>query len=370
MAMFFHDAALDCNFDSIETRFKNWIVEAAGDQNYYGQTDSSGYYNIDVDTGTYTIIIHPSSPYWLSCTDSVSVNLSSYYDSLSLDFPMEAIVDCPYLIVDVSAPQIVFCNSQNYSVNYCNEGTGDAIGNYISVEIDSLFSVDSTSIPISTQVGNLYFFDIPDLAIQECGSFNIYTSLGCDSTLLGQTLCMEAHIYPDSLCLDSLWTGPIIEVSANCVGEDSIEFVISNVGGDVPFPFPFIIIEDNLLLTTGEHQLVSGADTSIIISTNPGSVYHLQAEQASGFPTILGNAYASATQVSCLPSMWLGSSNQFPEDDGQDYLSIDCQIVVGAWDPNDKQSFPAGRQEQHFIEANTDIEYHIRFQNTGSFYAN
>jgi uncharacterized repeat protein (TIGR01451 family) len=41
-------------------------------------------------------------------------------------------------------------------------------------------------------------------------------------------------------------------------------------------------------------------------------------------------------------------------------------IVTCSYDPNDKQATPAGWTEQHFIEAGEDLEYRIRFQNTGN----
>jgi uncharacterized repeat protein (TIGR01451 family) len=41
-------------------------------------------------------------------------------------------------------------------------------------------------------------------------------------------------------------------------------------------------------------------------------------------------------------------------------------IVTCSYDPNDKQATPAGWTEQHFIAAGEDLEYRIRFQNTGN----
>jgi uncharacterized repeat protein (TIGR01451 family) len=40
--------------------------------------------------------------------------------------------------------------------------------------------------------------------------------------------------------------------------------------------------------------------------------------------------------------------------------------VVCAYDPNDKYAEPAGYTEEHFITADQEIEYRIRFQNTGN----
>ncbi len=44
-------------------------------------------------------------------------------------------------------------------------------------------------------------------------------------------------------------------------------------------------------------------------------------------------------------------------------------LLVCAYDPNDKQVLPIGYEEPHFIEPETTLEYTIRFQNTGNFYA-
>ena len=40
--------------------------------------------------------------------------------------------------------------------------------------------------------------------------------------------------------------------------------------------------------------------------------------------------------------------------------------VTCSYDPNDKQAIPAGWTEQHFITAGEEMEYRIRFQNTGN----
>ena len=44
-------------------------------------------------------------------------------------------------------------------------------------------------------------------------------------------------------------------------------------------------------------------------------------------------------------------------------------LLLCAYDPNDKQVFPPGYAEPHFISPDTTLEYTIRFQNTGNFFA-
>jgi uncharacterized repeat protein (TIGR01451 family) len=56
----------------------------------------------------------------------------------------------------------------------------------------------------------------------------------------------------------------------------------------------------------------------------------------------------------------------FPQDDNDPWVDIDCQENIGSYDPNDKAAFPKGYGNEHYIKKNTDIEYIIRFQNTGT----
>jgi hypothetical protein len=56
----------------------------------------------------------------------------------------------------------------------------------------------------------------------------------------------------------------------------------------------------------------------------------------------------------------------FPVADyGESYDEL-CQVVIGSFDPNDKQGFPTGYAENHYIDRNVDLRYLIRFQNTGT----
>jgi uncharacterized repeat protein (TIGR01451 family) len=61
-----------------------------------------------------------------------------------------------------------------------------------------------------------------------------------------------------------------------------------------------------------------------------------------------------------------GFATRFPNDDKALNIDVDCQQIQGAFDPNDKTGFPTGYKNEHFIAQNQDIEYLIRFQNTGT----
>ena len=49
-----------------------------------------------------------------------------------------------------------------------------------------------------------------------------------------------------------------------------------------------------------------------------------------------------------------------------DNTSAFTSIVIGAFDPNDKHSFPGGEGPTHRVDPGQRLAYRIRFQNTGT----
>ena len=62
----------------------------------------------------------------------------------------------------------------------------------------------------------------------------------------------------------------------------------------------------------------------------------------------------------------VGFVNIFSLNDHDSPIDVDCQQNIGSYDPNDKQAFPVGYREAHYIERGIDLDYLIRFQNTGT----
>ena len=128
----------------------------------------------------------------------------------------------------------------------------------------------------------------------------------------------------------------------------------------------YIIIEDHIILLQEPFQLPSGGEIEIPVPTD-GIAYRLEAEQSAGHP--IGNMPSinvEGCNTTGANEFIMGFWNEYPEDDVANFISIDCQSNIGSYDPNDKRSQPAGYGEDNLIAQNTDIEYHIRFQNTGT----
>ena len=368
------DTSNNCFISPLDPAYTDVIIAInKGNFTTYTSPNPNGTYSTLVDTGIYTVNVIAVHPYWNSCNSNVIANLSTYNSSSTINFPMEPIVLCPYMYVDIAAPVLVHCASNYYTIEYCNHGTIDASNVYVEITLDSLFVVDSTDIAIASQIGSTYTFNLGNVSINTCNNFRIYGILdsACDTTNRGRIHCATANIYPDSSCL--AWVGPNLEVEAQC-NNDSVSFRIINTGNqNMIAPQSYWVIEDDIIFHSSPGIILSsGSATPWERFEATGATFRLQIPQAQGHPW---NVQASATVEGCLATVnnqdpiSTGFVNIFTLNDGSPYYSIDCQPNVGSWDPNDKQAFPTGYSTPHYIHADIELEYRIRFQNTGTYFA-
>ncbi|MCO6475943.1 MAG: hypothetical protein J5I94_04940, partial [Phaeodactylibacter sp.] len=359
----FLDENQDCA-DNGELPLEGWIITATeGNQDFYATSGPDGRYAMTLDSGSYTVTLTGPSAYWSSCQSSYTATLPAPFSSEVLGLPAQADVSCPLMEVDISAAFLRRCFSSTYTVQYCNHGTTPAVNASVEVTLDPFLAYNSSSIPFSQQDGQTYTFGLGIVNPNECGSFTVKVDVSCDAEL-GQTHCTEAHIFPDSTCLDTLWPGPVLRVSGQCAG-DSVNFLIENRGADMDMQHQYIVTEDNIMLMQSPFQLGAGGARQVSIPISGNATYRLEAEQAPGFPPLLGSPYASAALEGC-NGVNPGFVTIFPNNDGGSFTDIDCQENIGAYDPNDKQVFPRGYGEDNFVRPGTQLEYLLRFQNTGT----
>ncbi len=289
-------------------------------------------------------------------------------DSTFIDFPVylpEA--ECPVMFVDIGTPFIRRCFDNIYTIQYCNYGLETAKNAYIDLSFDEHLDLISSQKEYELLDDQQIRIPLGDVPSAFCDRFQLTFKANCNAEL-GATHCVEAKIFPDTLCTPPSedWSGAAIEVSGNCSG-DSVQFQIKNIGdGDMLTPSKFIVIEDVILRQEGEVQLLAQESVTFSLPAN-GSFYRMQAAQVPDFP------YPSAPTASIEGcgidengNQSFGFVNQFTPNDFQLSTAMDCQENRGAFDPNDKQVFPTGTGEQHFTEKNIPLKYKIRFQNTGT----
>jgi hypothetical protein len=359
---------LDANCDTPEPAdsLANWIVQAEGNNTWYTNSDSAGNYIFFIDTGSYQLTLRPKlNLFWDICEDSVTVVLPAFLDSVQQDFKVLALADCPFMGVDLAVPYLERCFPSSAYVSYCNYGTVNADSVWIDLLLDPALSMVSSPIPYDSLGGNRYRFPVGSVPFGECGDFQFTVLTDCDSTVLGQTHCFMAHIYPDSMCVPVPgWSGAEIQVTASCDADSNVQFKISNPKPVGTQTLEYVIVEDDVVLFQGQGQYGPGEIKTITATTAAtGHFYRLESKQEPNHPF---SRQVSAWVEGCGGFTSLGFVNQYFIDNGIVSQDVECVPNTGSFDPNDKQGFPLGYDSKHYIDRGTDLEYLIRFQNTGT----
>lgn len=360
----------NCRVEATDTPLARFMVEArnTGGGLFHTLSDSVGNYSLLCDTGIYTIKTLLTNALWQNCTPSVSRQISMVGTTDTVDLPIKALINCPVLTVDLSTSGFRRCFETSVSVKYCNNGTIPAANAYVDIRLDSLIEFTSATRLLASQNRNVFRFNLGTIGIGECGNFTIKGRVRCgDSTRLGQTLCNEAHIYPDSVCLPiGTFSGANLTVSGSCVG-DSVQFIVKNVGTATSQNVRSVVIEDEVLFMRNNiNGLLPNATFSRKYKAN-GSTWRMMLEQEPNHPTSqFPMAFVEGCGRNGNGGVSTGFGTTFGNDDATPSVSTLCRPIVGSYDPNDKQGFPTGYKAEHFIRQNQDLDYVIRFQNTGT----
>lgn len=366
------DVSNDCIAQVNEPRFRGLITISATKNGttdtYYSAVDSLGNYKISVDTGNHIINVNNFwSQYWQNCTPSVSRNIPVLYTTDSADFALKPLINCPAMRVNAGTWGLRRCFENTYSVNYFNDGTTVARNAYVEITIDSLMEFRRASRPLSSRVGQRLRFNVGDVDYGRGGNFDVTVYVKCgDSTRLNQTLCFETHVFPDTICTPTTgWNGANIVVTGTCA-RDSVEFTIRNTGNAATGTVRSLIVEDQVMFAV---QPISLPPNGVLIKKQPanGSTWRLSVQQVANNPrSTFATAFVEGCRNNPTAPFSTGNATAFPDADGDAAVDIQCLAIRGAYDPNDKTGYPLGTGTSRQIGQNQDIEYLIRFQNTGT----
>ena len=369
------------------------VIVAPGD--YITETDDQGYWAInDLPVGVYTIEIDTTKYPMIICDTVSSVTVvatDQFYDVGDVGIYN---ISCPILDVSILTPTLRRCFSQMVYVTACNHfpSTTTVFNSYIEVELNPFLSITSASLPYTSLGNDVYQFQTGDIAPGQCVNINIMTYLSCAATL-GQTLCMNAELFPVENCaLDTLPSGPNWDnipsegalggLPQPCLGpwdqsslsvdgwcqNDSIYFTITNTGvlggGDMECYAP-VWLTVNGVVTFTDSIMLQGGQTITYAFEGNGQTWILNASQHPLHP---GNSQPNAFVERCgNAANWNpGEVNDYPQDDADPVIDIYCEEVSGSYDPNDKRGYPNGVTNMNYIQPNQQLQYVIRFQNTGT----
>jgi uncharacterized repeat protein (TIGR01451 family) len=357
------DQNKNCKNDN-EKGLKNNIIRFANPKDtVYVTSDALGNYEAALDTFNYAINVKINN-LWTTCP-SAKVKFNTWNDSTSLDIPLQPVVDCPSLEVHLSTQRLRRCFENTYNVAYCNKGAILAKNAYVEVDFDPFLEVLSATKPFTKISGNKYRFNIGTIEVMDCSNFDVKVKVKCDSTVVGQTHCSTAHIFPDSSCVISpSWDKSSLSINGKCQGE-KVVFDIKNIGtSPTSQPTQYFVIEDQIVMLQSQPFNLSAGEIKNVSVNSTGKTYRIIAKQAANHPS--GNASVSAVLEGCGGQNSLGFVTQFSDYDNESAIDVDCRVNIGAYDPNEKIPSPSGVGTQKLIEPNLDIEYQINFQNEGT----
>lgn len=360
----FKDADGDCSTLDPESTLDNWIVRAEGNDAWWATTDSAGRYSLFLDTGAYFLTVKPAlNLLWETCADSLPVQLPVLLDTTEQDVPVLAVADCPYMTVQVIAPWLERCFDGFVWVSCCNQGTEGADSAWVDITLDPALIFTDTTLNYEALGNNTFRFQLGAMPQGYCQNFMFRVYVDCDSTVLGQTACVMAHVYPDSLCIEPAeWSGAEISVAARCEQDSVLRFDVTNTGPVPTQGLHYFVIEDDVVLMESNEIYQPNQTRTFSLPAN-GSFRRFESEQEPGHPfSMQVAAWAEGCggfQNGGFPN-WYFLNNGIPSQD------VYCGELVGSFDPNDKQGFPVGYGSDHLVAPNTDIEYLVRFQNTGT----
>ncbi|MBL7796256.1 MAG: T9SS type A sorting domain-containing protein [Saprospiraceae bacterium] len=358
----FHDLDAGCELAVPDSLVSGIMVTATRDNvTTYAVSNSAGVFVLPVSAGDYQVKAVAPNPYWLSCEELVTIlndTLSGVVDSV--DPGLRALTACPYAEVHLTAPFLRRCYPNAVQAWYQNGGSLPAEDAFLEITLDEYLNFDSASLPVASQNGRTYRFELGDLPPGAQGSATVTCTPSCDIPI-GYIHCIRAHIFPDSLCPP--YSGPQIRTSAECLG-DSVRLHLENAGDenmDTALEWHIVHPQDSLsAFLSGTFKLNAGQVFTTAVAAGIPEVF-FYAKQPAEYP--LATFSVTSIQGCGVDTIPLSIVNEDEEGPASDVF---CRRNIGSFDPNDKTGFPTGFTSRHYIELGQPLEYLVRFQNTGT----
>lgn len=365
----FRDNSANCTLDNGELGLPNWKVKIKGlatGIDYEAITNANGQYSALVwakDTDVEGSLA-ASFNYGQSCASAFNLKTNAN-QTVVRDIPVRLKQDCNLLSVDLSAPFLRRCLPNTYTVKSFNLGAAKVSDVKVAVKLDPYMAYTGSSISGVPSADNTYTFNLGDLLPGEDKTFKIEFNISCDAPK-GYTHRSSASVTPYTVCNPSPnWSGADLDIKGVCDG-DSVRFVVKNVGtGDMSTAQEFVVVEDVIMYRTLPLQLKSGASQTFVMAAN-GATWRAAVPEDANHPW---GGSASYAVEGCGGIRQTGLVTLFPNNTPNPFETTDCQQNIEVLDPNDKQAFPVGYGPAKLIDANTDIEYMVRFQNQGNLIA-
>jgi hypothetical protein len=360
------DLNKNCQKDSDEIQARGVKIKLSNTNkgDFYTETDYSGkfFFFVPFDSLPYKLSVVDTS-LWESCVANTSItgNVQHSADNYPL-YLKPKFTPCYFNEVELSTPLLRRCFSNNvYKVSYQNKGTAISTNTNVVITLDKFTTMISSPI-VYTDLGNRqYRFDLGDLKPFQQKSFNFVVKISCDSTVIGQTHCATAEVFPKSDCY-ATQAKPSVKVDC---ATNKVVFTVKNETVTPLVGAKYIIIEDEMLFKQGFVTPLNPLETFSQETPANGSTWRMELRAPDN--KLLKAQFVEGCGTNSQGKFSTGFATQFwlPYDSTKWSVTL-CKQTIGSYDPNDKRGFPSGVGTKHFIEPATSLDYMIRFQNTGT----
>lgn len=365
----YFDENLNCDFDFEEQHVGFGLIKSS-DLNIAVPVLSDGTYTISLPF--YTNQTFAYTPFNNSDTDGIK-NCNGQIPTWSFIPDTNGLAtqnvgiegsNCPIHIVSNFSALTRRCFANTRFISYTNLGNLPLNDAYIKLtyDLNEIIPINF-SVPY-TQSGNEFIIQIGNLEPFQFGSFTITDSLRCENGI-GSSVSVTAEILPLSSCLppESTWDQSDLLVYSSC-SNNAIDFKVVNAGlGNMSSLTQAIVYENSVSIFDTTLQLQAGGQTIINVPAQENKTYTLVVNETQNNPF---NQTAWASGECYSGEVFTGIEPFFMPQDQQPNIDQDIKIVLGAYDPNDKQAIPYGLGAEKVILKTDELEYTIRFQNTGN----
>ncbi|MFN6943359.1 MAG: T9SS type A sorting domain-containing protein [Cytophagaceae bacterium] len=365
-----------CQRSSTPRNLPAFIVKAEPGP-YYASSNNEGDYILKVDSGNKSLqvqqLLNPLKGQFISpiCpANSHQVSLTGAdMDICCHDFVNE-IKNCAMLSVNIQSNRRRRCFRNNTYVTYANEGLKAANNVQVKVEFPEYVIPISSTPTWTRREGNILYYDLNTLNADQKGKINIVDSVVCwNEGIRGMTQCTKATITPKNDCVSesTVWDRSSMKVTGTCKNNQVVFTIINSGSGHMNFDSEYRVYINDTLIYQNPFKLNSGESFEVTVNSG-GKTVRLEADQHPEHP---GKSRPRSTVERCGT---LGTAENTlasfvataPLDNADSEVAESCLPIIDSYDPNDKLALPKGISAENYIRNEENIDYTIRFQNTGT----
>lgn len=342
----------------------------------YAQTDENGNYTMYLPKGTFTIQQVIPSRKGVLMSQIFPVTPGTYNiafsknnkDSSGFNF-INKILLTSFITIDLNSIRRRRCFKGTTSVKYCNDGYADAQNKTIKVLFPKHVIPISSDIPWNSLKDKELTYIVPRIPAGTCKTINITDSVQCgDISIIGLVECTKATFSPGNnvFPVNDNWDKSNLQIKGDCANDGYIKTTVKNKGlGNMKDSTQARVFLDTSLVFASNYRIAFEDSVTLNIPAN-GKSFRMEFNQTKYNPDgdiVIFSLEGCKTNGLAASK---GVLDKFPQNNEPEEVESSCLSIIGSFDPNDKRVFPSGITENYNIAETTELEYILRFQNSGT----